>query len=348
VFPIQNIKTAYAHSWSGSIEHQLSKNLLLGLDYSGSKGVKLYDISVDNRYGYGNVFLGIPCSYAAGDCTAKLNNQYSGVNVRGNNWFSDYNSMSFRTKVDNLANSGLHLNFNYTWSHAIDNLSSSFSDSDSGSNNWGTEVTGMLDSFSPNINKGNADYDVRQRVVVSAVWDVPGHKTGHGIAAQALGGWSLAPIFTARTGSPYTIFDCTNAYNFCPMAAFTKPVSTAANGSPASTGSPNTFTYLTIPSSVDYYTNPKYFYSDLPPFPSDMTSRNAFRAPGTWNLDIGMYKTFTASDKLKVQLRGEMYNMFNHANLNVNGPGADVSSTSAITAFRSGRRDVQLALKLQF
>ena len=346
--PMQNIKTAYAHSWSASVEHQLNKNLLLGLDYSGSKGVKLYDISVDNRYGYGNVYLGIPCSYDNQDCTAKLNNQYSGINVRGNNGFSNYNSLSFRTKLDNLANSGLHLNLNYTWSHALDNLSTSFSDADSGSNNWGQFVTGMLDSFSPNINKGNADYDARQRVVVSAVWDVPGHKTGHGLAAQALGGWSLAPIFTARTGSPYSIFDCTNAYNFCTLAAFTGPVSTAANKNPVSTGSPNTFTYLTIPSTVDNYTNPKYFYSDLPPFPSDMTSRNAFRAPGTWNLDMGMYKAFTVSEKLKVQLRGEMYNLFNHANLNVNGPGADVSSTSAITAFRSGRRDVQLALKLQF
>jgi hypothetical protein len=330
------------------VEHQLNKNMLLGLDYSGSKGVKLYDISVDNRYGYGNVFLGIPCSYDNQDCTAKLNNQYSGVNVRGNNGFSNYNSLNLRTKVDNLANSGLHLNFNYTWSHAIDNLSSTFSDADSGSNNWGQFFTGMMDSFSPNLNKGNADFDNRQRLVISAVWDVPVYKTGHGIAAQALGGWSLAPIFTARTGSPYSIFDCTNAYNNCPLAAFTGPVPTGAPSSVTPTGSPNTFTYLPIPTSVDNYTNPKYFFSDLPPFPSDITSRNEFRAPGVWNLDIGMYKSFAISEKLKVQLRGEMYNMFNHANLYVQGANADVSSTSAITADRSGRRDVQLALKLQF
>ncbi len=346
--PIQNIKTAYAHTWSASLEHQVNKNLLVGADYSGSKGVRLYDISVDNGYGFGNVYLGIPCSYAAQDCTATLNTKYSGINVRGNNGFSNYDALSLRTKIDNLANSGLHLNFNYTWSHALDNLSSTFSDADSGANNWGQFVTGMLDPFSPNINKGNADYDARQRVVVSAVWDVPGHMKGHGLAADVLGGWSLAPIFTARTGSPYTIFDCTNNYYFCPMAAFTGPVSTAANSNPTPTGSPNTFTYLTIPSSVDHYTNPKYFYSDLPSFPADMTSRNAFRAPGTWNLDLGMYKSFTVSEKLKVQLRGEMYNMFNHANLYVQGAGADVSSTSAITADKSGRRDVQMALKLLF
>jgi outer membrane receptor protein involved in Fe transport len=346
--PIQNIVTAYAHMWSASLEHQFTRNLLVAADYSGSKGVNLYDISVDNRYGYGNVFLGLPCSYDAGDCTAKLNNQYSGINVRGNNGFSNYNALTVRTRLDNLGNSGLHLNFNYTWSHAIDNLSTTFSDADALSNNWGQFVTGMLDPFAPNLNKGNADYDARHRLVVSAVWDVPGPKTGKGLATQVLGGWSVAPIFTARTGSPYTIFDCTNAYNFCPMAAFTAPVSTAANGSPTPVGAPNTFNYLTIPSSVYNYTNPTYFYSDLPPFPNSMTSRNAFRAPGVWNLDMGLYKSFKLSERFKLQFRAEAYNIFNHANLYVVANNADVSSTSYIPAERLGRRNVQLAAKLIF
>ena len=346
--PLQDIKTAYAHMWSASVEHQFTKNLLVAADYSGSKGERLYDISVDNRYGYGNVFLGIPCSYADQDCTAKLNNQYSGINVRGNNGFSNYNALTLRSRLDNLGNTGLHLNFNYTWSHAIDNLSTAFSDYDALSNNWGQFETGMLDPFNPNINKGNADFDARQRVVVSAIWDVPGPKAGRGFLSQAFHGWSAAPIFTARTGSPYSIFDCTNAYNFCSLAAFTGPVPTAANGNPTPVGSPNTFTYLTIPSSVDNYTNPKYFFSDLPPFPSDMTSRNEFRAPGTWNLDLGMYKTFFVTERLKIQLRGEMYNIFNHANLYVEAENADVASTSYIPAEKLGHRDVQLAAKFIF
>jgi hypothetical protein len=37
---------------------------------------------------------------------------------------------------------------------------------------------------------------------------------------------------------------------------------------------------VAIPSSVDHFTNPEYFYSDLPPFATGMTGRNAFRAPG--------------------------------------------------------------------
>ena len=350
--PLQNIKTAYAHMYSASLEHQFSKNLVVGADYSGSKGVDLYDISVNNRPGYGNVFLGDPCSYANQDCVDRLNTQYGYINTRGNNAWSYYNGLTFRAKVDNLGNSGLHLSFNYTWSHAIDNLSSTFSDSDTYSNNWGDYNTGLLDPFAPNLNKGNADFDIRQRMVVSAVWDVPGLKSGNRLVSEVLGGWSLAPIFTARTGSPYTLFDCGNAYTECPMAAFTGPVSTAANGSPSPTGSPNTFTYLTIPSTVDHWTNSQYFYSDLPPFPNDMTGRNTFRAPGIWNLDMGMYKTFKINERFRLQLRGEMYNLFNHANLYVEGVDTDVSSTSYIPAEKGGpsggRRNVQFAMKLMF
>ena len=352
--PIQNITTAYAHLWSASLERRITNNLLVAIDYSGSKGVNLYDISVDNRYGYGNVFLGMPCSYDAGDCTAKLNNQYSGINVRGNNAWSNYESMNLRSVVDNLGNSGVHLNFNYTWSHAIDNLSTTFSDANSLAANWGDEVVGLLDPFSPNINKGNADFDIRQRVAVSAIWDVPAGKSSKGWEKQVLGGWQLAPIFTARTGSPYTIFDCTNAYNFCPMAAFTGPVPVAANGNAQPVGQPNTFNFLNIPSTVDHYTNPTYFYSDLPPFPSDMTSRNEFRAPGTWDMDFGIYKTVSLKERFKLQIRGEFYNLFNHANLYVEGVDADVSSVNYIPACKActqtflDRRNVQLAAKLIF
>lgn len=352
--PIQNIKTAYADFWSVSLERQITAGLLVALDYTGSKGVDLYDISVDNRNGYGNVFLGIPCSYAAGNCTALLNNQYGGINVRGNNAWSDYNAMNFRTRINNIKNSGLNLTLNYTWSHAIDNLSSTFSDSDSFANNWGTQVVGLLDPFAPNLDKGNADFDIRQRVVISAVYDEPFFK-GHGLASQVLSGWTMAPIFTARTGSPYSLFDCTNAYTFCPLAAFNTPIGTGANGNPSASATPATYNFLTIPeASIDHYTNPLYFYSDLPPFPANMSSRNEFRAPGFYELDFGLYKTVNLGEKIKLQIRGEAYNLFNHANMYVEAASIDLGSTNIVpsckgcTGTDADRRNMQLALKLTF
>ncbi|HLJ48240.1 MAG TPA: TonB-dependent receptor [Bryobacteraceae bacterium] len=354
--PIQNIKTARAHFWSVSLERRILNGLLVGADYSGSRGVDLYDISVDNRYGYGNVYLGIPCSYDAENCTAVLNSKYSGINVRGNNAWSNYNALNLRTRVDNIKNSGLNLTFNYTWSHAIDNLSSSFSDADAFSNNWGTQETGLLDPFNPNVTKGNADFDIRHRAVVSAIWDIPAYKTGHNLKAQIFGGWSIAPILTMRSGSPYTLFDCTNAYNFCTMAAFTAPVTTAANGNPSpSAGQTNQFDFLTIqPSIIDHFTNPKYFWSDLPPYPADMSSRNAFRAPGFYELDMGLYKSFRFGERFRMQLRGEAYNLFNHANMYVEANSIDLSGTNVVQACKgctggtADRRNIQLAARFTF
>jgi len=363
--PLQNIATAYAQTWSASLEHQLTRSVLIAADYTGSKGSKLYDITVENRNGYGNEYLGIPCTYAAteafynggsssGACVNVLNTQFSGINIRGNNGFSLYNGLNLRSVIDNLGNSGLHLTFNYTWAHAIDNLSTTFSDADTLNNNWGQYVTGMLDAFHPQLNKGNADFDIRHRFVMSGIWDIPAFRNGHGIAKQVLGGWELAPILTIRTGSPYSIFDCSFAYTFCPLAAFAGGVDTSVNKNASPTGTPDTFAYFNVPSNVDHYTSPTYYLSDLGPFPADMTSRNAFRAPGFWDMDLGLYKNFPIGERVRLQIRAEAYNFFNHANMYVEGAGADVSATSTITACKActgtstDRRNIQLAAKITF
>ena len=165
----------------------------------------------------------------------------------------------------------------------------------------------------------------------------------------------MAPIFTARTGAPYTLFDCSNAYNFCPMAGFLSPISTSANGSPAAAATPATYNYLTIPTAaIDHYTNPTYLWSDLPPFPADMSSRNAFRAPGFWELDFGLYKSFRFDEKRRLEIRGEAYNLMNHANLYVEAGSIDLSATNIVPACRGctglpqDRRNVQLAVKFIF
>jgi hypothetical protein len=354
--PLQNLKTAYAHTWSVSLEHQVTNNFLIGADYSGSKGERLYDISLYNRPGYGNVFLNMPCSYAAEDCSDPLNTQYGGMNTRGNNGFSDYNSLNLRTSLKNIGNSGLTLTANYTWSHAIDNLSTTFSDTDLLSNNWGQFQVGMLDPFDPQLNKGNADFDIRQRITVGAVWELPFLRTGKGLARKLLGGWTIAPLLTARTGSPYSLFDCTNAQYVCPLAAFTGAVSTSANSNPTVNNSaPNEFNFFNVPVSlVDHYTNPQYFFSDLPPFPSDMTTRNEFRAPGVWNMDMALSKTFLFTERFKLKLSGEAFNFFNHANMYVQAADADLSSATVIesckacTGTASDRRNIQLSAKFIF
>ena len=222
-------------------------------------------------------------------------------------------------------------------------------------------MTGYLDPYAPMLDKGNSDFDIRHRVTITAIYAVPAFKNSKGIVRQVLGGWDIAPIFTARSGSPYSIFDGGNAFTFDARAAFTAPIPVDGNGT-VSTGAPNSFRYLSFPdSAVDHYVNPLYFFSDVPPFPSNMSGRNTFRSPGFYELDLGVHKNFQITETIKVQFRGEAFNLMNHANLYVLGSGAELQGvdptdggTSSINACRgctglpADRRNIQLAIKLIF
>jgi hypothetical protein len=178
---------------------------------------------------------------------------------------------------------------------------------------------------------------------------------------QALDGWSLQGIFVAHSGTPFTVFDCTNQANVCnrliPGSGGT--VQFSGNGHLTEDPTPNTFDHpifinLGAANAVPY-ANSITGNEDFGPYPSNMTKRNAFRGPGLWNLDSAILKNFRIKEGYSLQFRSEFYNLFNHANLFVNGGEADVSSTllpDGVTPFVpahwAGRRFVQFAVKFLF
>ena len=93
---------------------------------------------------------------------------------------------------------------------------------------------------------------------------------------------------------------------------------------------------------------PNSGFSDFAPFPTNMIGRNTFKAPGVWNLDGGIYKNLDLTERYRLQLRAEFYNVFNHANLYVDGNNLDISATDHVTANKFGRRQIQLAVKFIF
>src|SRR6185369_9420410 len=94
---------------------------------------------------------------------------------------------------------------------SLDNLSSTFSES---GNNFNL---GYLDPDNPDLDYGSSDFDVRHRFVSSGIWDIPFARDTEGVAKYLLDGWQITYIYTARTGSPFTVFDCTTAvFAFCP------------------------------------------------------------------------------------------------------------------------------------
>jgi hypothetical protein len=387
-----NIRTSYAHLYSLSLEREIKHNFLIGIDYSGSKGEKLYDIANINRPGSGNTYEGDPCNpitvngttqavanpcfvngfnqaralgaspsaafaAASGTLTRIRSTQYSNVNFRNDAGASQYNALVVRANLKNFANTGLTVNTNFTWSHTFDDLSDTFSSSGNQFN------LGYLDPFNPRVDYGNSYLDIRKRFSLQADWLVPFAKHTHGAFKQVLDGWELVPIFSAETGTPFSIFDCSNAFQVCPYAF--NAAGTAGlpkKGSATNTSGADTYIYGSFYTTLDASGNPtgtplfdsNYFdplsgVSDFGPFPSNMVGRNSFRGPGVWYLDMGIYKNFALTERFKLQFRSEFYNIFNHANLFLNAGNVDVSSGAGnIGAFKDGLRNIQLALRVSF
>jgi hypothetical protein len=335
----EDIRNAYAHFWSASFERRVGRDNLFSVEYSGSAGRKLYSISQFNVPGEAAVMLG------GSDPNARLLPQYSTINTRGNDGYSNYNALVVGLRGNNLRRTGLQFTANYTYAVAKDNLSSTFSEGAFNGN------VGFTNPYQPSLDYGYADFDVRHRFVGSFDWAVPFLRDEKGWKGNVLGGWTLAGIFNARTGTPFTIFDSFNAIQHGPRLV----PSGSLGVNVRDTGGPDLFNYIDLTGQpVGAFINPACGCSDFGPYPSDMTRRNAFRGPGIWKLDAAVYKTFRLTEKSNIQLRAETFNAFNHANLYV-ATGTNDVSTGAVQAVRGvtpnanvERRNIQLAVKFTF
>ena len=365
-----NIQTAYVEQYNLGLEKQVWGNAVVSLGYQGARGIHQYGISNYNDPGFAPLYLGDTTNLF-------LNGQYSAINNRGSIGDSWYNAMvaGIRGRIK-----GVQLNMNYTWSHSIDDLSSTFSDEVQ--NNG----LGYLDPFDVSLDKGNSDYDARQRVSISAVYDLPFAKnSSNGILKQAIGGWQVAPIFNYHTGYPYTVFDCSDANDFynCPRADVSGSYNPKGGSTAGGDTGGNFFNWQTFPVAQDQYQGPSvipgtntpfpYSSSTLPTctglyhqgcsFPANMLHRNSMVGPGNWTWNMGIYKNFKVTERVALQFRAEFYDVTNHKNFYLLGfgeGGADASASPDPTAFTvqakkggygnpfDDHRNTQLALKVIF
>ncbi len=349
----QNIQTAYAQTWDFSIQRQIARNSVLAVDYAGSHGVSLYDISNINPaqgnetsyIGGGNEYLGDAQTIVKGKCLTgcnnRLNYQYSNMNFRSDNGYNHYNALNVRWTSTNLMNKGLNLTANYTWSKAQDNLSSTFSEIYGGQS--GVYYLGYLDAFNPKLDYGNSDYNIPNRFVVSGVWELPWMKNAsNGVARAVLGGWAVGSIFKAHSGLPFQVYDSSN-FNGTSYPLWEPSQPTPRRGSNQGAVAPDVFNYINLPSNPDgsvvnvgdslglpnctglVHNGCTYTISGLP-YPG----RNSYIGPGYWNMDLNFYKNFKLTERFTMQFRGEFYNIFNHHNLYISGLNLDAAGLATV------------------
>jgi hypothetical protein len=370
------IRPAYANNWSLSVERSVATGTTASVSYVGTRGIHNYSIANINRTFDGSVYEG----------DARVNNrtnyEYSNINWRGADGDSYYHGVTAELRSSNLHQTGLNVRADYTWSHSIDNTSSTFSDS--GNVAGGGLVLGYTDPWNHRLDRGSSDFDQRQRGIVTVAWTIPYAKHLTGTSKFLFDNWTLADTFDGQTGTPFTEFDGSYAYTVEPRAAFVSdPPRKRVRGARdlSSIYGANTYSVMTLPTFwdpnndvTDYplgvlttnYTeqlNPNTGTNDMPicrgilgagcSFAPNMDPRNKFSGPGFWHDNFGVVKDFKVHDRYALQLKGEFINIFNHPNMWLNLAGAnDVSVYTDVLGYKGAHatdhRNTELSLHLSF
>ncbi len=341
-----NIVNAYAHQYSAAFERRFGQ-LTASATFSGTTGKKLYSIANINRRGSGRAYLGSNATGCPGLAASdRLNCTYSNINYRGNQGYSSYQGITFALESGNLFGAGLTMASRYTYSVSRDNLSSTFSET------AGAFNLGFTDAFNPSVDYGFADFDTRHRFVTNFVWDLPTGKVfKDGIAKSIFGGFTLSGLIRVQSGTPFTVYDCGgDTVSVCYRLIPNGPIN--FKGKQGADLGANSFSYIDLSNQSSVVLAPANA-NDLFPgengfLPDNMTARNAFRGPGNYFVDMALSKRFFFTERMNLQLRVDAENILNHANSFVNKGEADISSSSAVTSSKFGRRQIQFGARFTF
>jgi len=201
-----HLKTPYSVNWNLNIQQTLPGNSVLQLAYVGNHGVDLYSITDPNQVN-ANSPLENPttgcdfCEELGRPLNANCSVAQGGLGMGG----PCFPYIGFMQLLSNKANSiyhslqitytkryshGLYLLAGYTWAHAIDTSTSNTAGVPQNSLDYAAE-------------RGNGDFDIRNRFTLSLTYDLPSRKS----FAQMLEGWQVTSIATLEGGEPYTLGD---------------------------------------------------------------------------------------------------------------------------------------------
>jgi hypothetical protein len=297
-----HFKDAYVQQWNLGVEREFAHNTVFELGYIGSKGTHLTRTVDINQ-----AFLG-PSTVAVQ--ARRPLPQYGSVTVLQGSANSIYNGMLAR--AERRFSGGLTFLSSYTFAHAID-------DNDEGNS--------AQDARNLRANRGNSNFDIRHRAVISAVWDIPFMRSN-----AFIGGWQFAGIQTFQTGRPLTATlsaqrSNTGSTNDHPDATGINPV-------------------LENSTSSTVYLDPNAFALQ-PAGTFGNSGRNTFYGPGQNNLDLTLSKNFKF-EKAAIQFRAELFNALNRPFFDNPVLQRDNGAFGTITQTLRDNRQIQLGLKISY
>ena len=306
------------YKWNFEIEQAFGSKNLLTLNYSGMHGVHIPITDGGlNAYCPPSVctsgFAGLP--------SAAPNPAFGTVTQYVSAGDSSYNGLT--ATFQRRLSAGLTFTANYTWSHALDDVSNGGVGNEAfGIFQTDADITSPQNPFNIRGNYGNADYDVRHyfsaNMLLTDMFRHAGFKWGPN---QVFGGWTLSSNWFWRSGLPFTVVDNSaigtlTGYNYA-----------NASGNSAIFASPLTSIPTTCANAVN---TPCLSTSQFAPasggVPTGFGSvgRNSIYGPHFFDADIALMKDIRIKERLTFSFGAQAYNAFNHPNFD--NPVADISN----------------------
>src|SRR5215472_7838885 len=332
-----NSQQPYNQQWSASAQYGF-KSFVADLGYVGSKSTHLGGFYFPNQAN-----LASPQNPINGITTNTIENINARVPVLGWTPFSiwEYNSIfdanynalqaSLQRRIDRMT-----FLLSYTWSHSIDDLPiNGFT---------GRRIsiaTFVGDANNLRSGRGNSDFDVRNRLVFSYSWNVPGVRRG--FLDVVTRDWTLSGLVTIQSGLPFSVTDFGSAsiygvYGFAQFAPGADASTAKLSGGPEG--------------RLQKYFNTSAFTS-APAIGNGTgfgnSGRNILPGPGEWTFDAAVARVFRIREKASLEFRIEAFNLFNHPDFGL--PGSELTSPGTFGVISStvvNPRILQLALKLRF
>lgn len=235
---------------------------------------------------------------------------FSSINMGKDIGNSNYNGLV--TTVKYQGQHGIFLQGTYTFGKSLDDTSS-----------WSVpsgQPGGVADPRDLRLEYGPSNFDIRHRVVITYVVDVPvgpGHRLfgwNNVFNRELLGGWQASGITTFQSGAPFTVYNSStdfsgfNQFDDRPDVVKTGPL-TQNNRDP------------------DAAFDKSYFSATPPTGRVGTSGRDQYYGPGLANYDFSAAKNFPlGTERMQLQFRGDLFNIFNHTNFS--NPVSNQSSAS--------------------
>lgn len=330
-----------SYQYSAGFQYQAARDTVIELNYVGSHQIHQGRNRDINQIPYNDLLSAYQGTLNPDFYRPFLG--YSQIYVNGRDGTTRYNS--FQLFANRRFAAGLEFQVAYTWSRLI---------SDTINRDTESRASPAQDAFNLRAEKALANQDQPQTFTVNYIYELPFfRKSSNPFARQALGGWEVVGIYTARSGLPQTVCIDHDVVGLTDGGVVCQRPDVIA--------APNLDKGKR---TILNYFNTAAFVLQAPGTFGN-SARNNVRGPGINNFDFSLFKNFAlprftgAGEGPKLQLRGEFFNVFNHTQFSgINTtfvpaqdvPGSPVSPSSPFGSVTGARapREIQLALKLIF